>query len=764
MPNMSVAGQSLERLDARSKATGRYRYGMDWTMPGMLHGAILRSPHPHARIEDIDVSKAKRLPGVAAILTGQDLPEIYMPGIVWDQPPLARDRVRYAGEPVAVVAATDRETAEEAVSLIDVKYRRLPIVDDAVQAMEPGAMLVHERWQDYAAQGNLVREGNVCCHSTLKHGEVKKGFEAADLILEGIYSTESVHQAHLEPRVAIGAVAPDGGIAVHANTQSPYWIRRNVSHVLGVDEAEVRIVPTGIGGGFGSKLFPQLEPLVALLARETGRPVRIYMPIEEELIGGLPRHPCRVYLKTGVNENGTLLAREARMILDTGAYSGSGPELASVGVLVLSGPYKTPHLKLDAYAVMTNKNNFGHFRGPGGPQAVFALESHMDELAEGLGMDPLDFRLKNILEEGDEAANGQVLSGVGMREALERASTAIGWEEPSPPHRGKGLACGWWPTTGGSSGCLAKLDVGGKVVLTVGTQEIGTGAITAGVPQVVAEEMGVRLEDVQINVADTATGPWDFGSQGSRTLFNVGRAAQFAARDLVEQIKKLAKEELEVSGDDIELKDGFVVVKGVPDRRVSLADLSQKSVEKHGGLHGRGMSNPEPVQYDESRMVSCVSPAFHYPSFFCHAAEVEVDPGTGIVHVTRYVAAHDVGFAVNPMLARGQIHGGVVQGIGMALMEEIVYEGGQVVNNNWTDYKLPTIADVPEVEAILVEHPVEGGPFGAKGLGEPPVIPPPAALANAIHNAVGVRLRKLPMTPEKLLLAIQHATDASPPD
>ena len=452
------------------------------------------------------------------------------------------------------------------------------------------------------------------------------------------------------------------------------------------------------------------------------------------------------------------------MILDTGAYSGSGPELASVGVLVLSGPYKTPHLKLDAYAVMTNKNNFGHFRGPGGPQAVFALESHMDELAEGLGMDPLDFRLKNILEEGDEAANGQVLSGVGMREALERASTAIGWEEPSPPHRGKGLACGWWPTTGGSSGCLAKLDVGGKVVLTVGTQEIGTGAITAGVPQVVAEEMGVRLEDVQINVADTATGPWDFGSQGSRTLFNVGRAAQFAARDLVEQIKKLAKEELEVSGDDIELKDGFVVVKGVPDRRVSLADLSQKSVEKHGGLHGRGMSNPEPVQYDESRMVSCVSPAFHYPSFFCHAAEVEVDPGTGIVHVTRYVAAHDVGFAVNPMLARGQIHGGVVQGIGMALMEEIVYEGGQVVNNNWTDYKLPTIADVPEVEAILVEHPVEGGPFGAKGLGEPPVIPPPAALANAIHNAVGVRLRKLPMTPEKLLLAIQHATDASPPD
>ena len=757
MRDMSVAGQSLERLDAKSKATGRYRYGMDWTMPGMLHGAILRSPHPHARIVDIDVSKANRLPGVAAVLTGQDLPEIYMPGIVWDQPPLARDRVRYAGEPVAIVAAIDRETAEEAVSLIDVKYRLLPIVDDAMHAMEPGTTLVHERWQDYAAQEGLVREGNVCCHSALKRGEVEKGFDAADLVFEGTYSTAGVHQAHLEPRVAIGAVDPEGRIAVHANTQVPYWIRRSVSHVLGVDETEVRIVPTGIGGGFGSKLYPQLEPFVALLARETERPVRIVMPIEEELIGGLPRHPCRVYLKTGVKKNGTLVAREARMILDTGAYSGSGPEMASVGILILSGPYKTPHLKLDAYAVMTNKTNFGAYRGPSGPQGVFALESHMDEVAEGLGMDSFDFRRKNILEEGDESANGQVLSGVGMREALERASAAIGWGEPSPPHRGKGLACGWWATTGGSSGCLAKLDVDGKVVLTVGTQEIGTGAIMAGVPQVVAEEMGFRLEDVRVEVADTATGPWDFGSQGSRTLFNVGRAAQFAARDLIKQVKKLAEEELEVSADDIELRDGSAFVKGVPDRGVSLADLSQKSVEKHGGLYGRGVSNLEPVQYEESRMISCLHPVFDHPSFFCHAAEVEVDPGTGIVRVIRYVAAHDVGFAVNPKLARGQIHGGGVQGIGMALMEEIVYEGGQVVNNNWTDYKLPTIADVPEVEAILVEHPVEGGPFGAKGLGEPPVIPPPAALANAIHDAVGVRLRKLPMTPEKVLLAIRRS-------
>ncbi|GMR10408.1 MAG: xanthine dehydrogenase family protein molybdopterin-binding subunit [Anaerolineae bacterium] len=757
MPEKSVAGQPLVRLDARSKAAGQYRYGMDWSLPGMLHGVILRSAHPHAKILNIDVSEAKRLSGVAVALTGSDLPEILMPGMVSDQPPLARDRVRYAGEPLALVAADSLATAQEAAGLIEVAYEPLPIVDDAEQAMLPGATLVHEGWQEYEAAEGLVREGNVCCHSTLTRGDIEGGFAEADEIFEGTYSTESVHQSHLEPRVAIGAVDSDGRIAVYTNTQLPYWIRTNVAHVLGVDEAEVRIVPTGIGGGFGSKLYPQLEPLAALLARETGRPVRMVTPIEEEMIGGLPRHPCRLHLKTGVKKDGTLVAREARMILDTGAYAGSGPELASVGVLVLSGPYKTPHLKLDAFAVMTNKTNFGAYRGPSGPQAVFALESHMDEVAEGLGMDPLEFRLKNVVEEGDEAGNGQVLSGVGMKEALEKASAAIGWGEPSPPNRGKGLACGWWTTTGGSSGCLAKLDVGGKVVLTVGTQEIGTGAIMAGVPQVVAEEMGLRLEDLRVEVADTATGPWDFGSQGSRTLFNVGRAAQFAAQDLIVQIKELAGEEMEVAVEDIELREGAAVVKGVPDRRISLADLAQQSLNERGGLHSRGVSNPEPAKYDNSRMISCFYPAFHYPSFFCHAAEVEVDPGTGIVRVVRYAAAHDVGFAVNPKLAQGQIHGGVVQGVGMALMEGIIYEDGQVVNNNWTDYKLPTIADVPEVEAIIVEHPVEGGPFGAKGLGEPPVIPPPAALANAIYRAVRVRLRSLPMTPERVFLALRDA-------
>ncbi len=755
MSEPRVVGQAVPRLDGRAKVTGEYIYGMDFTVPGMLHGRVLRSPQPHARIVYVDTRKARALPGVRAIITGKDLPDVMMPGVVYDQPPLARDRVRYVGEPVALIAATRPDIADEAARLIEIKYEPLPVLTDAEAALQPGAPLLHENWASYKAAEGLVREGNVCCHSTLSKGDVARGFRESDFVFEDSFSTESVHQSHVEPRVAIGVVDSAGRVTVYSNTQLPYWVRTNVAVVMGLPESDARIVPTGIGGGFGSKLYPQLEPLVALLAREAGRPVRIVTPIEEELVAGLPRHPCKLYLKTGVNKDGTLVAREARMILDTGAYAGSGPELCSVGVLVLAGPYRTPHVQFDAYAVHTNKTNFGAYRGPSGPQAMFALESHFDLIAEKLGLDSLAFRLRNIVEEGDESANGQILHGVGMRECLEKAAAAIAWDKPSGPNRGKGLSCGWWTTTGGSSGCLAKLDVDGKVVITVGTQEIGTGAIMAGIPQVMAEAMGVRPEDLRIVVADTATGPWDFGSQGSRTLFNVGRAAQFAAADLTRQIKELAEEMLEVSAHDLELRDGFVSVKGVPDRRISLADVAQKSVETKGGLHAHGVSFPEPTAYDKSRMISCFYPAFHYPTFHCHAAEVEVDPGTGEVTVLRYVAAHDVGFAVNPTLVEGQIHGGVAQGIGMALMEEIVYREGHVLNNNWTDYKLPTLADVPDVQAIIVQHPVEGGPFGAKGIGECPVIHPPAVLANAVYRAAGVRIRELPITAEKVLRALK---------
>jgi CO/xanthine dehydrogenase Mo-binding subunit len=661
--------------------------------------------------------------------------------------------VRYVGEPVALVAATEPDVAEAAARLIQVRYEPLPVLADVEAAAQDDAPLLHPAWESYQAEAGVERHRNVCCHSTLRLGEVEAGFAEADLIVEGSYATESVHQAHVEPRAAVGVVDADGHVTVYSNTQLPYWIRTNVAHVMDLPEGDVRIVPTGIGGAFGSKLYPQIEPMVALLARKAGRPVRLVVPLEDELLAGLPRHPSRVYLKTGVRRDGTLVARQARMLLDTGAYAGSGPEIASVALLVLAGPYRTPHLKLDVLAVLTNKTNFGAYRGPGGPQALFALESHLDEVAEKLGQDPLEFRLRNILHDGDEAANGQRVEAVGLRECLEKAAAAIDWPQPAGPNRGKGLACGWWTTTGGLSMSRVRLDPGGKVVVTVGTQEIGTGAIMGGVPQVVAEAMDIPLDDVRLVVADTSSGLWDFGSQGSRTLFNVGRAAQAACAELILNIKNLAEKVLEVPAADLELRGGRVVAREAPEDQISLADLVKRDLT--GSLQGRGQSYPDPWIYDKARLSSCLYPAFHYPSFHCHAAEVEVDPGTGEVTVLRYAAAHDVGYAVNPRLVEGQIHGGVAQGIGMALMEELVIRDGQVVNNNWTDYKLPTLADIPDIQAIIVQHPVPGGPFGSKGLGESPVIHPPAALANAVARAAGVRLRALPLTAEKILDALE---------
>ncbi len=758
MTDLKVVGHRLPRQDAQDKATGRYVYGMDFQVEGQLHGTILRSPHPHARIVSIDTSRAKALDGVEAVITAQDLPpDLLMPGTVADQPPLARDRVRYHGEPVALIAARTLDIAEQAKELIEVQYEPLPPILDVEAAMAPDAPLVHEDWESYHAEEGLVRRGNICCHASLHTGDPEAGFAEADIIVENEFTTESVHQSHVEPRVATGVVG-EGQATVYSNTQLPYWIRTNVAHVLGLEEEAVRIVTTGIGGGFGSKLYPQIEPFVALLSRATGRPVRLVVPLSDELIAGLPRHPSKSWLRTGVKKDGTIVAHQARIILDTGAYTGSGPEIASVAVLVLSGPYRLKNVHIDAYAVLTNKTNFGAYRGPGGPQALFALESHIDSIAERLGMDPLEFRLKNIVEEGDEAANGQVLAAVGLREAIEKATAAIEWGQPAGPNRGKGMAIGWWTTTLQLSTSLVSLREDGKIVVNVGTPEIGTGAIAGGVPQVVAEVMGVSFDDVVVNVTDTTAGLWDWGSQGSRTVSNVGRAARFACLDLINKLKDLAEKVLEVSADRLEVGGGYVFVKEAPHERVSLRDLARLDTE--GRLRSRAESKPDFAKHDDTRLTSCLYPAFHFPSFHCHAAEIEVDPATGMVRIVRYAAAHDIGKAINPTLVEGQIHGGVVQGIGMALMEEVLYdEDGHMFNPSWTDYKLPTFADAPDITAIIVEHRSELGPYGSKGLGESPVIEPPAALANAVAQAIGTRVHSLPITPEKVLKALK-AKDA----
>ena len=575
-----VVGRSEVRLDAQEKAEGAYVYGMDFSVPGSLEAVVLRSPVPHARIVKIDASRAVSLRGVHAVVLGKDVPNVFFNNNLEDQPFLARDVVRYHGEPIGLVAAETREQAAEAAALIRVDFDPLPVLEDPELAMLPESPLLHPQWESYVVDPQVRRGGNVCCHTILTRGDIDSGFAVADIVIEGDYSTQSVHQGHVEPRVAIGESARDGSITVYCNTQLPYWTRTQVARLLQMKEEAVRIVPLGIGGGFGSKLYAQIEPYVAFLAKKTGRPVRMVTSLEEELTAGLPRHPTRTHLKTGVMSDGAIVAHQARMIIDAGAYAGSSLEIASIGALMLTGPYRLPNVRMDGFSVYTNKTNFGAYRGPGGPQSLFALEQQLDVLADALGLDPLEFRLRNIAGEGDELANGQVIQGVGLREALLKAAAAVEWGAPGHPNRGKGLALGWWTTTLQVSTVRASLEAGGKVCIHVGTPEIGTGAVMGGVPQIAAEAMGIPMEDVIIDIADTGSGLLDWGSQGSRTAFNVGRAAHAACQKLTTKILAAASGSLAADPEDLQVEKGRVSSRLMRAPSFRLPSLPQRTREK----------------------------------------------------------------------------------------------------------------------------------------------------------------------------------------
>ncbi|MBI4562800.1 MAG: xanthine dehydrogenase family protein molybdopterin-binding subunit [Candidatus Rokubacteria bacterium] len=749
---LQVVGKSLARVDAHGKVTGKTVYAADFALPGMLWGKVLRSTEPHARIVRIDPSRALRLPGVRALITGEDTPNVRYGGALKDETVFAGDKVLYAGQPVAAVAATTPEAALAALKAIDVVYDPLPAVFDVQAALAPGAPLLHEAWQTYTAMPILYRDGNICNRARIIAGDVKRGFAEADRIFEHRFTTRMVHQGYTEPRAAVAAWDAGGRVTVWSNTQLPFDVQNTLAEILQLPPSGIRVVVAAIGGGFGGKLRVGVEHFAALLARKTGRPVKVITTSEEELTAAYPRQGTVIELKTGVTRNGRITAKQGRIVFDTGAFAGSGPGVASVATLILAGPYRIPNLFLEGYAVYTNKTNCGSFRAPSGPQANFAVESQMDMIADALGMDPLEFRLKNIVREGDEGPTGQVLSGVGLEECLLRVANAIGWKDRKPgPWRGKGIACGWWTTTGGSSGVYVKINPDGTVALNTGAAEIGTGALT-GAAQVLAEELAVELSDITLVSADTYSTPFDFGAQGSRTAFSVGNACRAAAADLKRQLFALASRQLEVSPEACELRDKRVVAGG---KSLSLADLARLSQQSGGGLIAHGTFIAPPTPFDTKRVEAHVYPAFHSPSFHAHGVELSVDPELGEITLHRYVVAQDVGFALNPTYVAGQIEGGVAQGLGQALSEEIVYENGRVLNPNLTDYKMPTTLDVPRIESILVQHPSPVGPYGAKGVGEPPNIEPPAAVANAVAAATGVRVTGLPITAEKIALALR---------
>jgi CO/xanthine dehydrogenase Mo-binding subunit len=741
-----VAGQRLPRLDGVGKVTGKHVYAADFTLPGMLFGKVLRSRRPHALIRKLDVSRAAAIPGLRGIITAADIPAVRFGQAVRDTSVFALDRVLFAGHPIAAVAATSLEIAEQAIAAIDVEFEDLPALFDPEAALDSN-IRIHPDWETYKALPIIARGGNVSGRARIHAGDVNQAFASAYRVYEHRFTTPLVHPGYTEPRTAVADWDANSNVTVWSNTQLPFDTQNTLAEILDMPAARIRVIVPGIGGGFGGKLRIGVEHFAALLARRTARPVKVMTTSEEELTSAYPRQATVVTLKTAVDREGHLLAKEGRIVVDCGAFAGSGPGTAAISLQIMAGPYKTAALALEGIAVYTNKVPSGSFRAPAGPMANFAVESQMDMIAKDLGIDPLEIRLRNIVKEGDLGPSGEVHKSVSIEECLRRAADAIGWDNRSPePGRGKGIACSWWMTTGGSSGVYVKINPDGTATMVSGAVEIGSGAIT-GAAQVLAEELSLDLADINVAGVDTQTAPFDYGAQGSRTAFSVGNACIAAAGDLRRQLFDLAAKQLDAEVDAMELRDKHVVAGA---KRISIAELARISRLTGGGLiaHGTAIS-PSPT-YDPTRLQNHPLPAWNSPSYHAHAVDLSVDPDTGNVSINRYVVAQDVGFAINPTYIEGQIEGGVAQGIGQALSEEIVYSEGTVLNANLTDYKMPTAQDMPDVECILVECASAAGPYGAKGVGEPPCIQPPAAINNAIAAATGFWLNSLPMTAEKI--------------
>ncbi len=749
-------GTSVARLDAVEKVTGSAQFGADVSRPGQLWGAVVRSTRPHARILAIDPAEALSVPGVAAVVTGADLtPDLYYGVDLHDQQVLARDKVRHVGEPVALVAADSPELAAEAASLVRVDYEDLIAVHDLDAALAPGAPLVHEKLLDYEAGWDAIREGNACSTTYIRRGDVDAALEACDRVFTHTFETQIIHQSYIEPHASLAEADANGKVTIWTTNQKPFAVRRYMSNALGWPMTRIRVIGMHIGGGFGGKLEMGLEPYAALLALKSGRPVKMVMSRREEFQAANPRHASRITLTTGVTRDMKMVARRAELLFDTGAYSGNGPTAVGLAMFLVTGPYRLEHVDLAGRAVYTNKTSSGSCRGPGGPQAVFAGESQIDIIAREMGWDPLEFRLANLVGEGDVLGAGQRLEDVGVRECLEKVAAEIGYGDPRQPDEGVGLACSWWTSGGWATSALINLNEDGTVTLITGAVDIGPGAKYTSLPQLVADELKLRPEDVIVSSCDTDTSPYDHGDGGSRMTYNVGRACQMAAVELRGRVLERAARMLGVAEDLLELIPGAVRLLGHEEPALTLAAIAEHGrTLVDGPVQGRASFLADMPSWDPESCRGLTYPSFLAPTFSAQAARVWVDRETGRIHVREVAAAMDVGKAINPRAVEGQLEGGVAMGLGYGLMEEVKMREGVVINPNFLDYKLLTAADMPPVRPIIVEEPSATGLHGVKGVGEPPATLPGAALANAVQDAVGVRLQRLPLTPETVLEAL----------
>jgi CO/xanthine dehydrogenase Mo-binding subunit len=764
MAEYRAVGRPTVRVEGVGKVTGRTTYTADVHLPGMLHVKLLCSPHAHARIRRMDTTRAAAVDGVEAVVTAADLPALDPKKVASNRAYslLAAEEVVFAGQPVAAVVARDPTAAEEALGVIEVEYEELPAVLDPLEALKEDSPLARSPLSDVdrsELRGHATvdveekeaegRATNIASQLRFTRGDVEQGLAGADLVVERTYRTPMVHQGYIEPHATVADYdATSGEMTIYTGTQGQFFVRDEIARMFRLPETKVRVVGLELGGGFGGKMF-LFQALCAALALIVKKPVKLVLSRSEDLTGATPAPQAVFDLKTGMKRDGTLTALQARAVYDSGAFPGAA---MAIGCILLGGYYRCPSLEIEGFEVLTNKVSVGAYRAPAVPSATFAIESQMDIMARELRLDPLEARLMNAVQEGDPLPGEMPYPRIGLRECLERVRDSDLWRqrhrlerEAGPRRRGVGVAAGGWLGGLQPAAATVMLNGDGTIGVLVGANDI-TGTNTS-FAQIAAEELRLPVSQVQVITGDTRIAPFAGISAGSKTLFTVGRAVKAAAEDARRQILDTAAQRLEVPVEELECADGVVRARSHAEKSITfgrLAHITTAFGAAYPPVVGRG----------------AIAARKQAPGFSVQAAEVEVDTETGRVRVLRYVTAQDVGFAVNPLSVEGQMEGGTVQGIGMGLYEEMVYDDrGRLLNPSLLDYRLPTAADVPNIESLIVEVPSEDGPYGAKGVGEPPVVPTSAAIANAVHDAIGVRITEIPITPERILRALGKVKD-----
>ncbi len=732
MATKRVVGNPTPRVEGEYKVTGKAMYAVDVTLPGMLWGKCLRSPIPYGRIKSIDVSKALELPGVKTIVTGEEVTGLRIGRKLYDMPILADGVVRFIGEKVAAVAAEDELIAEEAVNLIEVEYEELDPALDPVEAMEPSAPLLHPDVQSYdGLPAKLDAPSNAFIIVKWKKGDIEAGFRQADVTVENTFSTSQVHHAYLEPHSCVVQAEPDGSAEIWACSKVPYGIRAQVAKAVRVSPEKLVVHPCYIGGDFGGKGDFMDIALCYFLSKKSGQPVKMVMDYDEEFTAGNPRHASIVKVKTGVKKDGRIVAQHMEFIFDSGAYGAFKPNAYLSGPHASPGPYNIPHVLIEETMVYTNKIPCGHMRSPGEPQGFFANESQLDLVAKKLGMDRIKFRQKNLMRDGDQDPTGLTVDYIKTAETLKKALEAAGYYKPKSKNVGRGVALFQWLPNGGQGSVAIKIDEQGTVTLSTAMLDQGAGTYTV-LCEIAGEELQIPLSKIRVEILDTKTGKQDTGVGASRATRVYGNAGYRAAIKALEEIKRIAAQKMGATPDELIVADGAILHRRA-EKRMTYAEVAK--------------ANGSPIvvegSYDDRSKV-------HEASLCAQVAEVEVDPETGQVMLKKLTSAHNTGRVLNPLMHQGQIDGGVVMGVGYALMEHLMISDGKVTTTHFGDYKIPTIRDIPALKTPVTEFPRGAGPYNSMPIGETPNVPVAAAIANAVEDAVGVRIKTLPITAEKV--------------